>query len=49
VDLKDSVDEVTCGMDDGYADGKDSSVSDKRKRKSTLSMILPLSKQPKFQ
>ncbi|GKB72406.1 nucleic acid-binding, OB-fold protein [Tanacetum coccineum] len=34
VDLEDSDDEVTCGMDDGQADGKDSSVSDKRKKKS---------------
>ncbi|GJR29415.1 hypothetical protein Tco_1105647 [Tanacetum coccineum] len=33
VDLEDSDDEVTCGMDDGQADGNDSSVSDKRKKK----------------
>ncbi|GJV60884.1 ATP-dependent DNA helicase PIF1-like protein [Tanacetum coccineum] len=32
VDLEDSNDEVTCGMDDGHADGKDSFVSDKRKK-----------------
>ncbi|GKC66806.1 hypothetical protein Tco_1099404, partial [Tanacetum coccineum] len=31
VDLEDSNDEVTCGMDGRHADGKDSSVSDKRK------------------
>ncbi|GJW99620.1 reverse transcriptase domain-containing protein [Tanacetum coccineum] len=29
VDLEDSDEEVTCGMDDGHADGKDSSVSDR--------------------
>nr|GFA03016.1 hypothetical protein [Tanacetum cinerariifolium] len=33
VDLEDSDKEVTCGMDDGQADGKDGSVSDKRKKK----------------
>ncbi|GJW08685.1 RNA-directed DNA polymerase, eukaryota [Tanacetum coccineum] len=33
VDLEDSNDEVTCGMDDGQADGKDNSVLDKRKKK----------------
>ncbi|GJT59997.1 putative ribonuclease H-like domain-containing protein [Tanacetum coccineum] len=33
VDLEDSDDEVTCGMDDGQADTKDSSVLDKRKKK----------------
>ncbi|GKE29780.1 hypothetical protein Tco_1445164 [Tanacetum coccineum] len=32
VDLEDSDEKVTCGMDDGQADGKDSSVSDKRKK-----------------
>ncbi|GJV47092.1 RNA-directed DNA polymerase, eukaryota [Tanacetum coccineum] len=39
--------EDTCGMDDGQADGKDSSVSDKRKKKQrTLWTILPLRKPP---
>ncbi|GKB71783.1 hypothetical protein Tco_0933195 [Tanacetum coccineum] len=33
VDLEDSDEEVTCGMDDGQADATDSSVSDKRKKK----------------
>ncbi|GKB88151.1 ATP-dependent DNA helicase PIF1 [Tanacetum coccineum] len=32
VDLEDSDEEVTCGMDDGQEDGKDSSVLDKRKK-----------------
>ncbi|GKE45753.1 hypothetical protein Tco_1473037, partial [Tanacetum coccineum] len=32
VNLEDSDEEDTCGMDDGQADGKDSSVSDKRKK-----------------
>ncbi|GKD50742.1 hypothetical protein Tco_1279718 [Tanacetum coccineum] len=33
VDLEDSHDEVTCGMDDGQAYGKDNFVLDKRKKK----------------
>ncbi|GKB68705.1 reverse transcriptase domain-containing protein [Tanacetum coccineum] len=33
VDLEDLDDEVTCGMDDGQADGKDNFVLDKRKKK----------------
>ncbi|GJY88153.1 hypothetical protein Tco_0502781 [Tanacetum coccineum] len=33
VELEDSKEEDTCGMDDGQADGQDSSVSDKSKKK----------------
>ncbi|GKC45247.1 hypothetical protein Tco_1062969 [Tanacetum coccineum] len=33
VDLEDLNEEDTCGMDDGHADGQDSSVSDKSKKK----------------